>query len=139
MVRSMLTGIDYVVFEFIDWAGLTMLANQARRWPCPVGLAHTDMRVQCPNTSLDQVVRTLANARIFYEVSAKLVPLAEHEAWFRLLPNHRVQVTLGTDTHDDLSVLQELPRLHEYVVQHGLGEKLLVPVARQEAAVAAPQ
>lgn len=135
VVRTMLDGIDYVVFEFVDWAGLTTLANQARRWPCPVGLTHADVRTQFPNTSMDQVVRTLANARIFYEVNAKLVPLSEHEQWFRILPQHRVHVTLGTDTHDDLSCLRELAGMHEYVLEHGLEEKLLVPAIREEAAV----
>lgn len=136
-IRSMLDGIDYVVFEFVDWAGLTTLANQARRWPCPVGLTHADVRVQFPNTSMDQVVRTLANARIFYEVNSKLMPLAEHEQWFRIVPNHRVHVTIGTDTHDDLTCLRDLPHLHEYVVDHGLEEKILVPAIREEAAVSA--
>ncbi len=136
-VRSMLAGIDYVLFEFVDWAGLTTLANQARRWPCPVGLAHCDVRAQFPNTSMDQVVRTLANARIFYEVSAKFIPLADHEAWFKTVPNHRVHVTVGTDTHDDLDVLRELPGMHKYVVEHGLGEKILVPQIREEAVAVA--
>jgi histidinol phosphatase-like PHP family hydrolase len=129
-VRAMLGGIDYVLFEFVDWAGLTQLANQARRWPCPVVLAHTDVGVQFPNTSHDQVVRTLANARIIYEVSPKLFPLANQDRWFKVLPNHRVQVALGTDTHDDLNCLDDLPALHEYVLKSGLGEKIFVPTIR---------
>lgn len=137
IIRGMLAGVDYVLFEFVDWAGLTTLANQARRWPCPVGLAHTDVRVAFPNTSIDQVVRTIANARIFYEVNSKLLPLAEHEAWFRAVPNHRVHIALGTDTHDDLTCLGDLPVMHEYLVSHGLGEKFLLPTVREEAAVPA--
>jgi len=129
-VRGMLDGIDYVLFEYIDWAGLTTLANQARRWPCPVGLAHTSVTEQFPTTSMDQVVRTLANARIFYELSAKFIPLSNHERWFRILPNHRVLVAIGTDTHDDLSVLKHLPHLYEYAAQHGLSEKIFVPAAQ---------
>lgn len=136
-IRRMLDGIDFVMFGFVDWAGLTTLANQARRWPCPVGLANTDVRVQFPNTSLDQVVRTLANARIFYEVSSKLIPLADHEQWFRVVPNHRVHVLIGTDTHDDLRCIQDLPTLYEYVIDHGLEQKILVPQVREEAAVPA--
>ncbi len=135
MARNMLHGIDYVLFEFVDWAGLTTLANQARRWPCPVGLAHCDVRVQFPNTSLDQVVRTLANARIFYEVGSKLMPLGEHEAWFKVLPNHRVYVTIGTDTHDDLECLKDLPQMYEYLVNHGLEQKILIPSIRAETPV----
>ncbi len=136
-VRTMLTGIDYVLFEFVDWAGLTMLANQARRWPCPVGLAHADVRTQFPNTSMDQVVRTLANSRIFYEVSSKLMPLSEHEQWFKLVPNHRVYVAIGTDTHDDLQCIKDLPVMYEYLVEHGLREKIIVPAVREEAPVPA--
>jgi len=139
MVRNCLGGIDYVLFEFVDWAGLTTLANQARRWPCPVGLAHCDVRVQFPNTSLDQVVRTIANARIFYEVNSKLIPLAEHEPWFKIVPNHRVFVTVGTDTHDDLAVIKTLPHMYEYVLNHGLESKLLVPSIREEAPVSVAQ
>jgi hypothetical protein len=125
--RSMLDGIDYALFEFIDWAGLTTLANQARRWPCPVGLAYTTVAERFPTTSMDQVVRTLANARIFYELSAKFMPLDENDRWFNILPNHRVFLAIGTDTHDDLSVLKHLPRLHEYAARRGLGQKLFVP------------
>jgi histidinol phosphatase-like PHP family hydrolase len=137
-IRNMLDGIDYVLFDYSDWAGLTTLANQARRWPCPVGLAHTVIADQFPTTSLDQVVRTLANARMFYEISSKFLPLDEDNRWFNILPDHRVRVTIGTDTHDDLSVLRDLPRLHEYALRRGLGEKLLVPALREEnAAVSA--
>ena len=138
-VRSSLDGIDYVLFEYVDWAGLTQLANQARRWPCPVVLAHTAIAAQFPNTSLDQVVRTLANARIVYELDSKLMPLANHDAWFRVLPNHRVQVAIGTDTHDDLSCLNDLPQLYEYVLKFGLGEKIFVPTIRAAEVVSVPQ
>ncbi len=135
-VRALLDGLDYLLFEYVDWAGLTTLANQARRWPCPVGLAHAAVHVSFPTTSMDQVVRTLANARIFYELSAKFFPLEEHDRWFHILPAHRVQVAIGTDTHDDLSVLKQLPRMHEYVERHGLTAKLFVPqlAGRQAAA-----
>ncbi|MFH1745554.1 MAG: PHP domain-containing protein [Planctomycetota bacterium] len=132
-VRNMLKGIDYVMFEYTDWAGLTTLANQARRWPCPVGLAHTLVSEQFPNTSMDQVVRTLANARIFYELNSKFLPLEETDRWFNLLPNHRVYLAIGTDTHDDLSVLKDLTWMHEYAIRRGLGEKLFVPTVREES------
>lgn len=137
LIKTMLDGIDYVLFEFVDWAGLTTLANQARRWPCPVGLAHCDVRTQFPNTSMDQVVRTLANARIFYEVNAKFLPLTEHNPWFSVVPQHRVFITLGTDTHDALDVIKALPIMQNYVVERGLEGKLLVPQIRDEAAVGA--
>lgn len=139
LIRTMLDGIDYVLFEQVDWAGLTLLANQARRWPCPVCLAHTDVGVHFPNTSMDQVVRTLANARIVYEVSSKLMPLSDHQRWFKLLPNHRVNVAIGTDTHDDLTCIRDLPRLYEYVVEHGLQEKIFIPPVREEAALPTPR
>jgi len=124
-IRPLLTGVDYVLFEFVDWAGLTQLANQARRWPCPIGLAHTRVEDQFPNTSLEQVVRTMANARIFYEVNAKFLPLSTRDPWFRTLPKHRVFVTLGTDTHDDIESIELLPELNEFVQKVGLGEKIL--------------
>jgi histidinol phosphatase-like PHP family hydrolase len=135
-VRELLDGIDYVLFEFTDWAGLTTLANQARRWPCPVGLAHTVVGKQFPTTSMDQVVRTLANARIFYEVNSKFLPLDEQDRWFNLLPNHRVFITVGTDTHDDLDVIKDIPRLYDYIQRRGLSEKVLVPAVREETKTA---
>ncbi|RMF81954.1 MAG: hypothetical protein D6744_06565 [Planctomycetota bacterium] len=135
VIRTMLDGVDFVLFEFLDWAALTQLANQARRWPCPVGLAHTDVAKQFPNTSIDQVVRTMSNARIFYEVNTKLMPLEEHAAWFRALPNHRVRLTIGTDTHDDLSCLKTIRPMVDFVVEYGLEEKLFVPRARREEPV----
>jgi histidinol phosphatase-like PHP family hydrolase len=134
-IVGMLDGIDYLLFEFVDWAGLTTLANQSRRFPCPVGLAHTYVPTQFPNTSMDQVVRTLANARIFYEINSKFLPLSPNDPWFKALPNHRVRVTLGTDTHDDLECLATLPTLADYAEQMGLGEKILVPSVRDEAPV----
>jgi histidinol phosphatase-like PHP family hydrolase len=136
VVRAMIDGVDYVLFEYVDWAGLTQLANQARRWPCPVILAHTDVSVTYPNTSMDQVVRTLANARIVYELNSKLMPLANQDRWFRVLPNHRVTIAIGTDLHDDLSVLNDLPVMHEYVRQHNLGEKIFVPQPKVPEAAA---
>jgi histidinol phosphatase-like PHP family hydrolase len=136
-VRSMIGGIDYVLFEYVDWAGLTQLANQARRWPCPVGLAHSDVAVQFPNTSHDQIVRTLANARIVYELNVKQMPLANQDRWFKVIPNHRVYVSLGTDTHDDLSCISHLPEMYEYLLKSGLGEKIFVPTIKDEAAAAA--
>lgn len=136
LIRTLIAGMDYVLFEYLDWAALTQLANQARRWPCPVGLAHTNVSTSFPNTSMDQVVRTLANARIFYEINTKALPLAESDPWFALLPQHRVFVTLGTDTHDDLSVLDTLRELADYAERRGLSEKML-RVGRGEAMVAA--
>jgi len=135
-IRRMLTGIDYVLFDFVDWAGLTTLANQARRWPCPVGLSHTVVAEQFPNTSMDQVVRTMANARMFFELSAKFLPLDEHDRWFNLLPRHKVLIVIGTDTHDDLSVIEALPELHAYAKRRGLQDKILIPESRTETRTA---
>ncbi len=128
--------LDYVLFEFVDWAGLTQLANQARRWPCPVGLAHTDVQEAFPNTSLDQVVRTMANARIFYEANWKFHPLDQHASWFNVLPDHRVRISVGTDTHDDERCLKDLPAMFEYLDQRKLGDKLLDPPIREMESIA---
>lgn len=130
--QRMLRGVDYVLFECLDWAALTQLANQARRWACPVGLAHTRVAEQFPNTSMDQVVRTLANARIFYEISSRFLPLAEEDPWLNLLPRHRVAISLGTDTHDDLDCLSDLKPLHGYALRRGLGERFLQPAPAAE-------
>lgn len=131
LIRNMLNGIDYVLFEFPDWAGLTQLANQARRWPVPVGLSHTDVTVQFPNTSMDQVVRTMANARIFYEANTSMLPLSNHDRWFSILPNHRVLVAFGADTHDDLDSIDLLAEVVEYVNRKGLCGKYLMPKPRE--------
>lgn len=130
-IRGMIDGIDYVLFEYVDWAGLTQLANQARRWPCPIGLAHTDVTVQFPNTSMDQVVRTMANARIFYEINSKSLPLANLDRWFAVLPKHRVLVSLGTDTHDDLDCIADVKSLYTFVEKKGLTDKLFAPKVRE--------
>lgn len=134
-MRALVSGLDYVLFENVDWAGLTTLANQAKRWPCPVGLAHTAVNVHFPNTSQDQVVRTMANARIFYEVNSKHVPLLDGDRWFNVLPQHRVMITLGTDTHDDLHCLAELAPMLEFVRRKGLADRMLEPRPRGKAAV----
>lgn len=132
VIRTMLNGIDFVLFEFIDWAGLTQLANQARRWPCSVGLAHTDVTEQFPNTSMDQVVRTIANARIFYELNVSFLPLANHEQWLQTVPKHRVKVSLGSDTHDELGCIDRIAEIIDYLEPLGLNEKHLLPTIRSE-------
>jgi hypothetical protein len=134
LIRNYLNGIDYVLFEYVDWAGLTQLANQVRRWPSPVGLARTDVARQFPNTSMDQVVRTMANARIFYEASTGLLPMTTQERWFDILPNHRVLLTIGTDTHDDLGCLAQVAEIVAYIDQKELREKYLQPRVRNEKA-----
>ncbi len=141
IIRNFLNGIDYVLFEYVDWAGLTQLANQARRWPCPVGLARTDVTQQFPNTSMDQIVRTMANARIFYEVNISLLPMNNHDRWFNILPHHRVMVSIGTDTHDDLKSIAQVADIVQYVERKGLSAKYLQPKLRTEKPekVAVPQ
>lgn len=136
VMRGMLDGIDYVLFESLDWSGLTGLANQARRWPCAVGLADSDPAADFPSTTFDQVVRTIANARIFYEIGAKLMPLEQMDSWFRVLPKHKVFVSFGTDTHDDLSVISTLPALYQHACDQGLGDKLFLPAVMREPASA---
>jgi histidinol phosphatase-like PHP family hydrolase len=136
-IRNLIDGVDYVLFEYLDWAALTQLANQARKWPCPVGLAHTEVARQFPNTSMDQIVRTLANARIFYEINSKFLPLQRRQRWFDVLAQHRVRVSLGTDTHDDLAVLSTLADLHSFAREHGLDEKYLELSLPEPAAASA--
>lgn len=140
-IPPLLEGLDYVLFEHVDWAGLTQLAHVARRWPCPIGLAHACVPRQFPSTPMEQVIRTLANARIFYEINSKLLPLRDDDPWLRLLPQHRVRISFGTDTHDDLRVLDDLRAMRDFVVARGLGGRLFVPgspdAARVSAAVGA--
>lgn len=132
VIRTMLNGIDFVLFEFIDWAGLTQLANQARRWPCAVGLAHTNVAEQFPNTSMDQVVRTIANARIFYELNVSFLPLANHREWLSTVPDHRVRVSLGSDTHDELGCIDRIADILDYLEPLDLNEKHMLPKIRAE-------
>jgi hypothetical protein len=69
-------------------------------------------------------------------VNSKLMPLSEQERWLNVVPQHRVYVVLGTDTHDDLTCLNDLPVMYECMVKHGLQEKLLLPTIRAEEPVA---
>ncbi len=132
-IRELLRGLDFVLFEFVDWNGLTTLASLARQWPCPIGLAHTDVAQAFPNTSLDQIVRTMANARMFYEVNPKLAPLSRHDRWFAHVSRHRVRLSLGTDTHDDLGSIDEIGGLLAFVREHGLEDRLFSPAATAAA------
>lgn len=136
-IRTLLNGIDYVLFINVDWAALTQIAHQARKWPCPVGLAAVDVGDRFPNTSMDQVVRTLANARIFYEIDVRQLPITDFDRWFAILPRHKVRVALGTDTHDELDCLQDLVDLVAVVKRFGLEDKLVTP-QRRDAEVMQP-
>lgn len=132
-MRSLLDGIDYVLFECVDWAGLTVLANQARRFPCPIGLAHTNVARQMPNTPFEQVVRTLANARIFFEINTKALPLSDRDPWFAALAKHRVRVSLGTDTHDEIAAIHSLRVLRAFAQRAGLEDRGFRPGAPNES------
>lgn len=137
-IKQAVAGLDFILFEYIDWGALTQLASVARRFPCPVGLAHVRIPEDFGNTSMDQVVRTMANARLFYEFNSKVYPLTEDDRWFALLPGHRVPISIGTDTHDDLDRLGDLRGMHEFVARRGLSERLFRPAtAAQPAATAA--
>jgi histidinol phosphatase-like PHP family hydrolase len=137
VIRNMLEGVDYVLFSHVDWAGLTQLANQVRRWPCAVGLCETPVEKQFPNTSREQVIRTMANARMFYEVNTSFLPLHDRDPWYGLLPSHRVPVALGCDTHDDLRSIEQLAPLYDYVCRRGLKDRLLDPSPRENGRPAA--
>lgn len=136
-IRQILTGVDYVLFEQVDWAGLTTLANQSKRWPCRIGLADTRIEERFPNTSMDQVVRTMANARIFHELNHQMMPLSPNDRWFNMLPRHRVLIALGSDTHDDLNCIQSMPELYQYASERGLRERLFEPRPAHAQALAA--
>jgi hypothetical protein len=133
---NLIGDLDYVMVENLDWAGLTMLANQSKRFPCPVILSHVNVRTDFPNTSLDQVVRTMANARLIYELNPKLMPFENDRAWYKILPQHRVRVAIGLDTHDDLRVLNKLPEIGAFVEDVGLSDKLFIPTTRDLEAAA---
>jgi hypothetical protein len=50
------------------------------------------------------------------------------------VPNHRVAVSIGTDTHDDLHCIREIAGIARYLEEKGLSEKLLQPQVREEVA-----
>lgn len=130
--------IDYVLFSFLDWAGLTQLANQARRFPCPVGLARIDVAEAFPNTSMDQVVRTLVNARIFWEFTSDMFVRGACDPWFNVLSMHRLRIGLGTDTHDDVDCLRHLGGMVDFLNRRSLMDKVLSPEPRTLTPAAAP-
>lgn len=122
--------IEYVLFACLDWAALTQLANQARRFPCPVGLARTDVAAAFPNTSMDQVVRTMANARIFWEFTADMHARHTCDAWCAVLSQHKVRIGIATDTHDDVNCLKALPGMYDFLNHHQLIDRVLIPEPR---------
>lgn len=138
-VRQILSeaGIEYVLVSSLDWAGLTQLANQAKRFPCPVGIARTNVAERFPTTSLDQVVRTMANARLIWEMTGNEFRAHECGAWCNTLKNHRVRIAVGTDTHDDLRCINELPEMYEFLEERGLTDKIFVPETRKPASMSA--
>ena len=75
----------------------------------------------------------MANARIFYEVNTALLPLSNHDRWLNIVPNHRVAVAIGTDTHDDLESISQIQFILPELERRGLTEKLLQPKRRDQA------
>ncbi len=129
--------IDYVMFSGLDWAGLTQLANQARTLQRPVGLARTDVGSAFPNTPMEQVVRTMANARIFWELTPDQFAQRLCDPWCNVLQGHKVRVAVGTDTHDDDSCLKSLKGMYDYLDAKKLTDKIFIPEPRRVMAEAA--
>ncbi|MGE3180513.1 MAG: hypothetical protein AB7N71_02705 [Phycisphaerae bacterium] len=138
-IRTILTetGIEYVMVGALDWAGLTQLANQARRFPCPVAVARTNVAERFPSTSLDQVVRTMANARLIWEMTGNEFRAHDCAAWCNVLKNHRVRIAVGTDTHDDLRCIKDLPEMYRFLTERNLLDKIFVPEVREFSSVSA--
>ena len=75
---------------------------------------------------------------LFVQVDALHQPGEFDDNSFALLPGHRVPISIGTDTHDDLDRLGDLRGMHEFVARRGLSERLFRPAtAAQPAATAA--
>ena len=135
MIRDLIAGMemDYVLFEYVDWAGLTQLANQARRVAVPGGAgAHGYRADRC--RPLPQT-RSCERWRMqdLYELNAKLLPLPAADEWFQTLPQHKVAVSLGTDTHDDLDSIRQMGELYAFAQRRGLAVKLLAPRCARKA------
>jgi hypothetical protein len=60
--------------------------------------------------------------------------MSNHERWLSIMPNHRVLIAVGTDTHDDLDCLAQVAEMVTYIDEKGLGEKYLQPNLRTEEA-----
>ena len=71
-------------------------------------------------------------------MSASFLPLHDSDAWYKLLPKHRVPIALGCDTHDDLDCIEQIKPLYEYVKRRGLHERLLDPTNNHSPAPRKP-
>ena len=134
---AQLNKMDYLLFENIqdeESGGMSLweLFDMRKELEPPVGLAHNDIARNFADVDATLLIPVLETNHLFLELCPsprhmKLQrPLYRHSAdFFSKLKNTRVELSFGTDTHDDLDEVGNIDDPVSFVRELGLEKNLL--------------
>jgi len=144
--RRVCDRLDYILFEYVGLYrgfGLRELVAIRRDIGLPVGLAHTDMDLAFPDVEREKLADILEKEDIFVELCparrnmrVALHPVDGEELYikpayrcnidfYRLVRGRRIGLTIGTDTHDNLSDVADIGDAADFIEELGLWENVL--------------
>ena len=144
--RSICARLDFMLFEYVGLYkgfGLDELVAVRRDIDCRVGLAHTDMDLAFPDMEREKLADVLEKEDIFVELCptrrnmrVALHPVDGEELYIRpayrcnmdfysLVQGREIGLTIGTDTHDNLSGVGAIGDAVDFIEELGLWENVL--------------
>jgi len=134
---AQLNKLDFVLFEYVqdeEAGGMSLweLFDMRKELEPPVGLAHNDMGRNFAETEPTVLIPVLETNHLFLELCpslrhAKLQrPLYRHSAdFFSRLKGSKVELSVGTDTHDNLEDVGDVHDAYAFMKELGLEKNLL--------------
>jgi histidinol phosphatase-like PHP family hydrolase len=144
--RRVCNRLDFILFEYVGLFkgfGLDELVAVRRHIDCPVGLAHTDVDLAFPDVEREELADVLEKEDIFVELCptrrnmrVALHPVDGEELYikpayrcniefYRLVRESGIGLTIGTDTHDNLSDVADIGDAVDFIEEQGLWENVL--------------
>ena len=144
--RDICSRLDFILFEYVGLYkgfGLDELVSIRKQFDCRVGLAHTDIDIAFESLEREKLADILEEANIFIELCPSLRNMRVmidpddrrkiHTAppyrcsldFYRLLKGRGVGLTIGTDTHEDISDVCNIGDAVDFIDQMGLWENVL--------------
>jgi len=127
-------GVDFLLFEYVQdelWDGypLWMLLKLRKRYKQPVILAHNDISKNFRDTDYVSLARVMESDRIGIELNTNYnytkldMPFYRlAEDFFRIVRDYNIQVSVGSDMHDDLNELANVEDALTFIQELNLDE-----------------
>ncbi|MDP8247556.1 MAG: PHP domain-containing protein [Candidatus Tritonobacter lacicola] len=144
--REICSRLDFILFEYVGLYrgfGLDELVSIRKQFDCRIGLAHTDVDVAFESVGRERLVDILEGADIFIELCPSLrnmrvmvdpadgktihtaPPYRCSPGFYRLLKGRDIGLTIGTDTHEDISDVCNIGDAVDFIDQIGLWENVI--------------